>query len=422
MRLLRAAYTLGWLFLIGLAPVGALLSDKFRRWWRARKSRPPEPPVNKPLIWMHCASVGEFEQGRPIIEHIVRQMRPRPYVVVTFFSPSGWERYRQSYPVADWIGPLPFDIPWVMRKWIAKLNPIAVFFVRYDLWPNLLHLLRERSIPTYLLASHVHSYRGLRWVWQKYLFRHMTHIFVQTAQDQAFLLKEGFSEVTLAGNSRSLRVKQIREHWIPISGIQEWIGNRFCIVAGSVWAEDVRFLARAYTQLRGLDIRWILVPHEVRSKTIDQIRQLWPTPFILYSQSEWPERYHTLVIDTMGLLAYLYAYAHLVWVGGGFGAGIHNILEPAVYGKAVFFGPRYERFPEAHELIQLGIAESCKYPSAFSNAVRALTKDRRRLSIIEGKAEQYFASLPDTREIVWQVVSQSLDLSKGKQSDTKTAN
>ncbi len=410
MRLWRAIYTLGWLILIGLAPLGALVSDKFRRWWRARKGAMPEPPADKSVIWMHCASSGEFEQGRPIVEYIVRQITPRPYVVVTFFSPSGWERYQQSYSVADWIGPLPFDLPWVMKKWIETLNPLAVFFVRYDLWPNFLHLLRKRNIPTYLLDSHVHSYGGLRWVWQKYLLRHFTHIFVQTAEDQAFLRKEGFSEVTLAGNSRALRVQQIREQWIPISGIQEWIGNRFCIVAGSVWTEDVRFLARAYAQLRGLDIRWILVPHEVRPQSIEQIRHWWPAPVLLYSQSEWPERYHTLVIDTMGLLAYLYAYAHLVWVGGGFGAGIHNILEPAVYGKVVFFGPRYERFPEAHELIKLGIAESCKYPSAFSNAIRALIKDRRRLSLIEHKANQYFASLPDTRYIVWQVVSQTLNL------------
>jgi len=408
MNLLRTLYTLGWVGLMGLAPIIALFSDKFRRWWKARKSPLPDPPADKPVLWMHCASVGEFEQGRPILEYIARQMTPRPYVAVTFFSPSGWERYRQSYPVADWIGPLPFDIPWKMKKWLETLNPIAVFFVRYDLWPNLLHLLREKNIPTYLLASHVQPYRGLRWVWQKYLFGHLTHIFVQTVQDQAFLRQEGFSNVTFAGNSRSLRVKQIRDQWIPISGIQEWIGSRFCIVAGSVWPDDVRFLAKAYTQLRGLDLRWILVPHEVRPRTLEQIKQVWPMPILLYSQSEWPEHHHTLVIDSMGLLAYLYAYAHVVWVGGGFDAGIHNILEPAVYGKPVFFGPKYDRFPEAHELIHSGIAESCKYPSAFSNAVRALIKDRRRLSIIERKAEEYFANLPDARQIVWQLVSQDL--------------
>jgi 3-deoxy-D-manno-octulosonic-acid transferase len=137
---------------------------------------------------------------------------------------------------------------------------------------------------------------------------------------------------------------------------------------------------------------------------LEQIQQVWPVSITFYSQSEWPERSNTLVIDTMGLLAHLYAYAHVVWVGGGFGAGIHNILEPAVYGKAIFFGPKYDRFPEAHELIRLGIAESCKYPSAFSNAVRALVKDRRRLAIIESKAEKYFADLPDTRALVWEVV------------------
>jgi len=412
MRLVRALYTLGWLFVIGAAPLIAFFSDKFRRWWKARKVFFPEPPPDRLVLWMHCASVGEFEQGRPIMEYLAHRISPRPYVVVTFFSPSGWERYRQSYPVADWIGPLPVDLPWIMRRWITRIHPAAVFFVRYDLWPNLLELLRRYQIPTYLLSAHLRPYRGLSWRLQKHLLRYFRHIFTQTAEDEAFLRKEGFSAVTQAGDSRALRVKQIREQWIPISGIQEWVGNRFCIVAGSVWPEDVRFLAQAYAQLRGLDIRWILVPHEVRPKSIEQIQQLWPSTLSLYSQSEWPEQSHTLVIDTMGLLAYLYAYAHLVWVGGGFGAGIHNILEPAVYGKPIFFGPKYDRFPEAEELIRLGIAESCKYPSAFSNAVRALLKDRRRLALIEAKAERYFANLPNTRELVWQVIRRDLGLSE----------
>jgi len=404
MTFFRVLYTIFWMLLIFLSPIIVLFSDKYRRWWRARRVRWPDSPRDSVVLWMHCASTGEFEQGRPILEYIARQLRPYPYIVVTFFSPSGWERYRQSYAVADWMGPLPVDLPWVMKRWLTTLRPNAVFFVRYDLWPNLLHLLRERRIPTFLLSAHVRPYRGLRWVWQKGLLRYFTHIFVQTGEDLRFLRREGFSAVTLAGDSRSLRVKQIREQWIPISGIQEWVGTRFCIVAGSVWIEDVRFLAQAYANLRGLDIRWILVPHEVRPRMLEQIQQIWPVSITFYSQSEWPERSNTLVIDTIGLLAHSYAYAHVVWVGGGFGAGIHNILEPAVYGKPIFFGPKYDRFPEAHELIRLGIAESCKYPSAFSNAVRALVKDRRRLAIIESKAEKYFADLPDTRALVWEVV------------------
>jgi len=405
MTFLRFLYTLGWIVLLALAPLIMLFSDKFRRWWKVRRLAWPAPPPNRMVLWMHCASAGEFEQGRPVLEYIARQLNVQPYIVVTFFSPSGWERYRQSYAVADWMGPLPVDLPWVMRRWLTALRPNAVFFVRYDLWPNLLYLLWEQRISTFLLSAHVRPYQGLRWAWQRALLRYFTHIFVQTGEDLALLRREGFLAVTLAGDSRSLRVKQIREQWIPISGIQEWVRTCFCIVAGSVWIEDVRFLAQAYAHLRGHDVRWLLIPHEVRPRMLEQIREIWPVPITLYSQSEWSERSNTLVIDAMGLLAYLYAYAHVVWVGGGFGAGIHNILEPAVYGKPIFFGPKYHRFPEAYELIRLGIAESCKYPSAFSNAVRALMKDRRRLAIIESKAEKYFGGLPDTRALVWEVVS-----------------
>jgi 3-deoxy-D-manno-octulosonic-acid transferase len=408
MSILRAFYNMGWILFMGIAPLLALFSDKFRRWWRKRTVILPMPPSDRPVLWMHCASAGEFEQGRPILEYIAQQLSPRPYIVVSFFSPSGWERYQQSYPLADWIGPLPPDLPWKARQWTEALHPVAAFFVKYDLWPNLLQALKDKAIPTYLLSAHTAPYRGLHWVWNRGLLRFMTHIFVQTAEDKRRLQDFGFSNVTVAGDSRAWRVQQIRDQWIPVSGIQEWIGQRLCLIAGSVWEEDIRFLAQAYAQLRGLDLRWILVPHEVKPKMIDYMQRTWPTATSLYSQPKWPAQHNTLIIDKVGLLAYLYAYAGAVWIGGGFGAGIHNILEAAVYGKLVFFGPNYERFPEACHLIRSGVAESCKYPSAFSNAIRAISKDRRRLKIVEGKMERYFADLPNTRQIVWETLAPTL--------------
>lgn len=403
----RPLYTL--FLLVGslLIPVLALFNEKVRRWWQARKVPPPLPPANRPVLWLHCASVGEFEQGRPVLEHILQQLPYRPFVVITFFSSSGWQRYRQSYPVGDWMGPAPADLPWVVRTWVRSLRPAAVFFVKYDLWPNLLYELRLGGHPMYLISAHVEALRGLRWWWKKQLLPYMDWIFVQTAGDGQKLRQAGLSRVTVAGDSRLVRVRQLAENWLPVSGIHEWISGHFCIVAGSVWEDDVRFLARAYEMLRGYQIRWILVPHEVNARQVEFIHRAWPVRCSQYSHPEWNADRDTLILDTTGLLAYVYFYAHTVWVGGGFGRGIHNILEAIIYRKPVFFGPNYEGFPEAQELIALKVAESCKYPMSFSNAIKSLIKDRRRLQIIADKVDRFLASRPDTPEIIWQYLREA---------------
>lgn len=398
----RPLYSLFWIGSYLLIPVLTLFSEKLRRWWQARKTPLPRPPADRPVIWFHCASVGEFEQGRPVLEYILQQLPYRPFVVITFFSPSGWQRYRQSYPIGDWMGPAPADLPWTVRRWVKTLRPVAVFFVKYDLWPNLLHELRLAGHPMYLLSAHVEPLRGLRWWWKKQLLPYMNWIFVQTEKDAQKLRQAGFHRVTVAGDSRLVRVRQLAENWLPVSGIHEWVNNNFCIIAGSVWEEDIRFLAQSYELLRGYQIRWILVPHEVNARQIDFIHKVWPVRCIQYSHPEWNPERDTLILDTMGLLAYVYFYAHTVWVGGGFGRGIHNILEAVIYRKPVFFGPNYKDFPEAQQLIALKVAESCKYPMSFSNAVKSLIKDRRRLQIIADKVDKFLASTPDTLEIVWQ--------------------
>lgn len=400
--ILRLAYTLSLAVALMFIPVLALFNEKVRRWWKARKVSPPIPPPDRPVFWLHCASVGEFEQGRPVIEYLLRQLPYQPYLVITFFSSSGWLRYGETCPLGDWVGPAPTDTPWVVKRWVSRLRPKVAFFVKYDLWPNLLHQLKEHGCAIYLLAAHVEPLKGFRWWWRRQLLSYVEWIFVQTEGDAQKLRHSGFSQVTVAGDSRLIRVKQLAEDWLPVSGIQEWVGSSFVIVAGSVWGTDVQFLARAYEQLRGYNIRWILAPHEVSPKQIEYIHKTWPVRCAQYSQSEWDNSRDTLILDTMGLLAYSYFYAHAVWIGGGFERGIHNILEAVVYKKPIFFGPKYQDFPEAHELIALKIAESCKYPMSFSNAIKSLIKDRRRLSVIAEKASIYLESKPQTQEIVWQ--------------------
>lgn len=406
MRGWRALYTVVLLLVLGGLYFLRFFWPKLRLWWRARQTSPPLVPIDRPVLWMHCASVGEFEQGRPVLEYLLQELPRRPYVVVTFFSPSGWMRYQQSYPFADWMGPAPTDLPWIVRQWIEAIHPTAVFFVKYDLWPNLVGELARVGCPQYLLAAHVAPLRGPRWWWRKKLLRYMDHLFVQTAADQAKLSTEGFTRVTLAGDSRVLRVRQLVENWLPVSGIAEWLGNQFCAVAGSVWEADVRFLAQAYAHLRGQQIRWILVPHEVSPRQIEAMRKLWPVPLSLYTESEWNPSRDTLLVDTTGLLAYLYAHAHVAWIGGGFGKGIHNILEAVAYGKPVFFGPNYHEFPEAEELIKLKVAESCQYPVGFANVVKNFVKNKNRLQKISEKSKHYLSLKPNTPKIVVEILKE----------------
>ncbi|MGQ9864320.1 MAG: 3-deoxy-D-manno-octulosonic acid transferase [Bacteroidia bacterium] len=360
-----------------------------RRVRALRRQKVPSIPRDRKIIWLHAASAGEFEQGRPVLEYLIAHLKPHPFVVVTFFSPSGFERYQTTYPLADWVGYLPWDAFSHVRPFIEALHPDMVLWVKYDLWPTVLHELRGRNIPTYLIAAHWS--RARLPFWQREVLRFFRHIFVQTEGDEAILQRQGL-QVTVAGDTRAWRVQEIARSWLPVPGIVEWVGKDFCIVAGSVWQEDVAFLAESMDQLRDFSIKWILVPHELSEKNFQKIQRLWDRQISFYSRPPW--KTSTLLVDRIGILAYLYAYAHVVWVGGGFGKGIHNILEPLVYGKPVAFGPNWHRFAEAQALIQRGLAKSCKYPASWASWVRGYWGQPARLEVVAKQAEEYFASLP----------------------------
>lgn len=401
MKFWRIFYQAGLGLLSLILPIAALFNKRIRRWWKHARPLPPVPPEGKPVLWMHCASVGEFEQGRVVVEFLLRQLPVRPFFVLTFFSPSGWERYQHSYSDADWIGPAPIDFLWLVRRWVYTLQPIAVFFVKYDLWPNLVYTLHQAKIPTYLLSAHVMPLHGLRWWWKKQLLPYLRWIFVQTQEDGQRLAHAGITHFSVAGDTRLLRVMEIARQPRAFPEIEEWIGGRFCIVAGSLWPADVDFLAEAYGMLRGYETCWILVPHLVSEEMVAYIHRKWPVRCVQYSQDYQSVRRNTLIVDAVGILAYLYAYADVVWVGGGFGKGIHNILEAVIYRKPVFFGPNYQSFPEANEMIKRGVAESCRYPVSFANAVKSLHKDRRRAQVIFSKIDNYFREQGDTLQIIW---------------------
>ncbi len=321
------------------------------------------------IIWMHCASLGEFEQGRPVLESI-KTSYPHCKIVLTFFSPSGYE-IRKNYTGADLILYLPMDSPANANKFIDAVKPSLVLWVKYEYWYYYLTELKERDIPVLLISGIFRqSQPFFKWyggLWKKIL-KNFDHLFVQTKNSEQLLHTIGINEnITVTGDTRFDRVVTIAEQWEKLADpIEQFCDGHPIIVAGSTWEEDEEELihfARAYPV-----IRFIFAPHEVSKERINDLQKEFPQA-LLYSslinrQLCTVIHSNVLIIDTIGILSRLYKYASIAYVGGGFNeSGIHNILEAAVYGKPIVFGPEYEKFAEATDLIDAGAAFS------FENAL-----------------------------------------------------
>lgn len=315
------------------------------------------------LIWMHCASLGEFEQGRPVIEAL-RGQYPGCKILLTFFSPSGYE-VRKDYEGADHVFYLPMDSRSNARRFINIVKPDLVVWVKYEYWYHYLTTLRKREIPT-LLVSGIFRPDQPFFKWYGGLHRKMlksfAHLFVQTPDSQALLAgincKQG---VTVNGDTRFDRVVDIAEKFTPVPSIEAFCGNHPTVVAGSTWPEDEEELDH-YANTHP-EMRFIIAPHEIHESHLKEIEKLFKHT-IRYSVlkkrvpgtvSREQQVTNTLIIDNIGMLSRLYKYATITYVGGGFGNdGVHNVLEAAVYHKPVVFGPVYEKYIEAAELVDAG--------------------------------------------------------------------
>jgi 3-deoxy-D-manno-octulosonic-acid transferase len=313
---------------------------------------------------MHCASLGEFEQGRPLLE-AAREQYPGYKLLLTFFSPSGYE-IRKNYTGADLVLYLPLDGPNNAREFIEAINPSLVLWIKYEYWYYYLLELKKRNIPVLLISGIFRSDQPFfKWyggIWKKIL-ENFDHLFVQTKNSENLLNQVGVSgKITVTGDTRFDRVTAIAEQWEKLAEpIEQFCEGHQVIVAGSTWEEDEEELihyAKAYPK-----IRFIFVPHEVSKERINDLQKEFPEA-LLYSslvnrQLSTVIHSNVLIIDTIGILSRLYKYANIAYVGGGFNeSGIHNILEAAVYGKPVIFGPEYEKFAEANDLINAGGAFS----------------------------------------------------------------
>lgn len=329
-------------------------------------------------IWFHAASLGEFEQGRPIIEQIKTE-HPDTKILLTFFSPSGYE-VKKQYPYADIICYLPIDRRCNAMRFFDTIRIEKAIFIKYEFWRNFLLELQRRHISSYLVSAYFYPshtfFRPLGYFYRQ-LLSTFTHLFVQDGASQSLLAMHQIHNTTTAGDTRIDRVYQIAQSVTTNPIVESFAQKQQTLIAGSTWGKDEEIVIQAFN--RGEIKQLIIAPHSVTTSRIEAIKKLLKRPYILYSeaQAETLEAYDCIIVDTIGLLSSLYQYGSIAYIGGGFGHGIHNTLEAAVWKIPIIFGPNYKKFKEANDLIQCGAAMAITNQATFSDALQTLTSDHK---------------------------------------------
>ena len=366
---MKLLYNLGILFFSALAYLISPFNGKAKLWINGRrrwyKNLSERIVKGDKYIWIHCASLGEFEQGRPVIEALKKE-KPDFKIVLTFFSPSGYE-IRKNYQQADIIIYLPADTPGNAKRFIELINPVYVIFVKYEFWNNYISELYRKSILLYLVSGIFRDGQHF-FKWYGAFFRKIlnkfTGIFVQDNHSVELLKSIGIDNVIEAGDTRFDRVIQIAGSARDIPQIKEFRNDEKLFLAGSSWKPDEEIIAE-YINRNPNKMKWVFAPHEIDKSNIDRLESLFKVKTVRFSQfSTSSADARVLIIDNIGMLSSAYRYAYVAAIGGGFGKGIHNILEPACWGIPVMFGPKHEKFREAVDLIKENGAKT--YNSFFS--------------------------------------------------------
>jgi 3-deoxy-D-manno-octulosonic-acid transferase len=374
----------------GCAHVGALFHPKVRKLVRGHRGalRKLEEAMRgrgqRKVAWFHCASLGEFEQGRPVIEALRRQ-HPDTFVLLTFFSPSGYE-VRKRYAAADCVCYMPLDLWWVARKFVKLAAPDIAVFVKYEFWYNYLSRLHRQGVKTYIVSAIFREQQAFfDRLYGKFFVGMLSfceHIFVQNSDSLDLLDSVGISKASCAGDTRFDRVLEVAATANALPQLAQLAApDALTLVAGSTWPPDEALLAELVSKTP--NIKLIVAPHEVSEGRALGLMARFDKPALLYSQ--WQKNrevcladYSVFVVDAVGFLSSLYRFGTLAYVGGGFGAGIHNILEAAVFGVPVIFGSRYKKFCEATDLVRQGGAFSVSTAAELLGVVDMLRTNRQQ--------------------------------------------
>lgn len=329
------------------------------------------------LVWFHAASLGEFEQGRPVMERL-REIEPHTKILLTFFSPSGYE-IRKNYPGADYIYYLPLDTPSNAKRFLDTFQPDAAVFIKYEFWYNFLRELHDRNIPTYLISAIFRPNQPFFKSWgklHKEMLGFFTKLFVQDETSLQLLSTIGIDRVQQAGDTRFDRVMQIAQAAKRLERVELFCNGSPTIVCGSTWPADEDIIIHYINNHSGQHQKWIIVPHEIGESHIQSILNKCHVPTARYSDEKADlQACQVLVVDGIGFLSSIYRYGIIAYIGGGFGKGIHNTLEAAVYGIPVIFGPRHEKFKEALDLLKQGGGFTINNTDEFTSLVDSLIEN-----------------------------------------------
>lgn len=407
---MRLLYTIGiWFYALGVR-IAALFGHSKARliakgWRESRVLNSTLRVPNSKLAWFHASSLGEFEQARPVLEEY-RRRHPDHRIVVTFFSPSGHE-VRKNYVQADAVLYLPPDLPCSVRHFLNTWQPTVAFFVKYDFWFNYLGELRRRGIPTYIFSAIFRPGQYFFKPWGRWFMHQLrncyTHIFVQNEESLRLLQTHGVERCSIAGDTRFDRVHQIAEAAERDATVEAWLngyGGKV-IVCGSTWPPDEQIIKEALTH-ECENLRIILAPHVIAEEHLRQIEKLF-SDSIRYSvlKANLTTAHDVLIIDNIGMLSKLYRYGSVAYIGGGFGTGIHNILEAVTFGKPVLFGPNHHKFKEALDIIARGGGFSHNNADSLRrNLVPLLTDDEARRRASEACTAYMQENLGSTEKIL----------------------
>lgn len=374
MRFLYHLFIYFYQFAISLA---SHFNPKAKLWIEGRKDWPTNlkaaVPSNKNVVWFHCASLGEFEQGRQLIESYKSKF-PNDFILLTFFSPSGYE-IRKNYSTADYVAYMPLDNPKNAALFIQIVQPSKVFFIKYEFWFNYLTELGKNNIDTYLVSGIFRkNQQFFKWygTWYKKQLKNFTHFFLQDKNSAKLLSSINYQNFDVCGDTRFDRVKTIISSAKKLNTLNEYAKQKPTIIVGSSWLKDEKLFANF---IQNKDIQLIIAPHEVNPRRINELKEIFKESFSLLSNFDLTKK--VLIIDSIGILSSLYQYGKWAYIGGGFGKGIHNTLEAAAYGKPILFGPNFYKFQEAKDLIALGVAKSIKTQEELNKiAWRLLTEEK----------------------------------------------
>jgi len=343
------------------------------------------------LIWFHCASLGEFEQGRTLIES-VRRDYPEVLILITFFSPSGYE-VRKKYPIADHITYLPFDRPKGMQQFVDIAKPSAVMVIKYEYWVNWFNALKARNTPVFIAAAKLRPdqrFFGLFGTWWQRTLQCVTHFYVQDQATMDLLRSVGIERASVTGDTRFDRVQEIQLAGKALPELQAWCKLSKVVVIGSAWAQEEKIgiqLAQDHPQWK-----IIVVPHEVHSQRLSKLASRLPNAMLYSELGVQGKSSNLMLVDTTGILSSVYQFADVCVIGGGFGKGIHNTLEAAVWSKPVLFGPRFEKFDEAKGLIEVGAAMGVKSPDLLQNTIEQWINEEKETLVRGEKAGSFVKS------------------------------